>query len=198
MLVCLFPNLTVVVPPSQVDKVLRNPKFVSQVARERIEFKDIKLLEPNKWLNDEVINFYGALIQKRADEDMITTSDGKQKKRRDIHYFNSFFYEKLERGGYEKSRLARWTKKVRSSFPCDCNTWDVETMAVQINIFSKDIVIFPINIGNQHWVCGALNFKDMRIEYYDSLSPRPSPVVYKVSIRRFCTRVQSTDMLSFQ
>ena len=155
-------------------------------------------LEPNKWLNDEVINFYGALIQKRADEDMITTSDGKQKKRRDIHYFNSFFYEKLERDGYEKSRLARWTKKVRSSFPCDRNTWDAETMAVQINIFSKDIVIFPINIGNQHWVCGALNFKDMRIEYYDSLSPRPSPVVYKVSIRHFCTRMHSTDMLFFQ
>jgi sentrin-specific protease 1 len=64
-------------------------------------------------LNDEIINFYGALVQKRADE-TFETVDGKspKKKIRDIHFFNSFFYAKLQQG-YEKSRLARWTKKVR-------------------------------------------------------------------------------------
>ena len=30
-----------------------------------------------------------------------------------VHYFNSFFFEKLSQEGYEKARLAKWTKKVR-------------------------------------------------------------------------------------
>ena len=31
-----------------------------------------------------------------------------------VHYFNSFFFEKLVREGYQKARLAKWTKKVCS------------------------------------------------------------------------------------
>jgi Ulp1 family protease len=34
-----------------------------------------------------------------------------------VHYFNSFFFEKLSQEGYEKARLAKWTKKVRSAYP---------------------------------------------------------------------------------
>ena len=74
--------------------------------------KDLRLLNPGQWLNDEVINFYMAMLQERADNDLIEV-DGKKKKRRDIHCFNSFFYAKLG-DDYAKSRIGRWTKKVQS------------------------------------------------------------------------------------
>jgi sentrin-specific protease 1 len=133
-------------------------------------------------LNDEVINFYGALVQRRADEALqVVGGKATNKKLRDIHFFNSFFYAKLQQG-YEKSRLARWTKKVTG----DCTTPFLRrahfvTTQSQINIFEKDIIIFPINVGNMHWVCGAINFKDKRIEYYDSLASEPDEAVFEVN-----------------
>ncbi len=42
----------------------------------------------------------------------------------------------------------------------------------RIDIFSKDIILFPINLGNSHWVCGAINMRKHRFEYYDSLGAR--------------------------
>jgi sentrin-specific protease 1 len=88
------------------------------VAREQVGSKDLERLRPGKWLNDEVINFYGALVQRRADEALqVVGGKATNKKLRDIHFFNSFFYAKLQQG-YEKSRLARWTKKVTG----DCTT----------------------------------------------------------------------------
>jgi sentrin-specific protease 1 len=73
------------------------------------------LLNPGQWLNDEVINFYMALLQERADNDLVEV-DGQKKKRRDIHCFNSHFYPKLE-FDYAKSKVGRWTKKVRPRAP---------------------------------------------------------------------------------
>jgi len=36
-------------------------------------------------------------------------------------------------------------------------------------VFEKDMIIFPININNSHWTCAAVNIRDKRFEYYDSL-----------------------------
>lgn len=60
-------------------------------------------MKPGTWLDDEIINFYGSLMQKRSD----AGEDGMPR----IHYFNSFFYGKMAEKGYNKL-LARWTKKV--------------------------------------------------------------------------------------
>lgn len=96
----------------QIKVAIKNPRFISKCLREQVEFKDLRLLNPGQWLNDEVINFYMALLQERADNDLIEV-DGQKKKRRDIHCFNSHFYPKLE-FDYAKSKVGRWTKKVRS------------------------------------------------------------------------------------
>jgi hypothetical protein len=96
----------------QITAALKNGRFISKCVREQVESKDLRLLNPGQWLNDEVINFYMAMLQERADNDLIEV-DGKKKKRRDIHCFNSFFYGKLEHD-YAKSRIGRWTKKVRA------------------------------------------------------------------------------------
>jgi len=54
------------------------------------------------------------------------------------------------------------------------------SMSVQIDIFTKDIIVFPINKGNVHWLCGAINFKDKRFECYDSMNPNGHQEVYEV------------------
>ena len=80
--------------------------------------QDIARLLPGQWLNDEVINFYGAMILARSEgskENPGSKKNGKTTKKAtflDAHYFSSFFWSKLTKEGYEKGRLAKWTKKV--------------------------------------------------------------------------------------
>lgn len=58
--------------------------------------------------------------------------------------------------GYE--RVARWTKPNK-----------LEKRTGVRNIFDLDMMIFPINFSDRnHWCCGAINFKEKRIEFYDS------------------------------
>jgi sentrin-specific protease 1 len=40
----------------------------------------------------------------------------------------------------------------------------------QIDLFSKDVVLIPINHGNAHWTAAAINFRRKRIESYDSMN----------------------------
>ncbi|EIW73147.1 hypothetical protein TREMEDRAFT_26586, partial [Tremella mesenterica DSM 1558] len=95
---------------------------------------------PDEWLNDEIVNFYGNMIMDR------TEREGKRK----IHYFNSYFYSKLQQG-YEKSKLHKWTKK-------------------KVDIFEKDLVLLVINIKGVHWTAAAINFERKRFEFYDSMN----------------------------
>ncbi|KAJ9101474.1 hypothetical protein QFC19_005125 [Naganishia cerealis] len=142
-----------VLTPEQVKEVsqqLANPSFKSKCDLEEVSTRDLQTLGPKNWLNDEVINFYGAMLMDRAKK------EGKRK----VHFFNSFFFSKMAKDGYEKSRIGRWTKK--------------------IDIFAKDIIIFPINQNNVHWVCGAINIKDKRFEFYDSMSTVPNTKAFAV------------------
>jgi sentrin-specific protease 1 len=44
-----------------------------------------------------------------------------------------------------------------------------------VDIFSKDLVLIPCNLGNSHWTTAAINLRNKRIEYYDSMGmDRPS------------------------
>lgn len=62
---------------------------------------DLRTLRHGKWLNDEIINFYGELCMKRARE----IPDAAK-----IHIFNTFFYDRLSEKGY--SAISRWTKRI--------------------------------------------------------------------------------------
>ncbi|KAG9121272.1 Smt3-specific protease [Ceratobasidium sp. 392] len=135
---------------TEVAEVLRKRGTVAKFAREQVSDKDLSRLKPAQWLNDEIINFYGALIMARSEE-----AKGKGKAL-DAHYFNTFFFAKLEDPGYEKARIGKWTKK--------------------IDIFKKDVALIPVNLGNAHWTCAAINFKKKRIEYHDSMGTKRGKV----------------------
>lgn len=178
----------------EVDTALRKPGLVAAITGAEVNDRDLQKLRPGQWLNDEIINFYGNLMLQRAndadskrqaalkaaaDAPPAQTSEdskagaaaavngkvksnyktvAKPKRPYDssldaywrIHFFSSFFWENLKNRGYDG--VKRWTRK--------------------IDIFSKDLILFPINLGNAHWVCGAVNMRFRRFEYYDSMGHR--------------------------
>ena len=105
-----------------VSAILLQHGVISKFAREQVSDQDIARLLPGQWLNDEIVNFYGAMILARSEgskENPGSQVNGKMTKRAaflDAHYFSSFFWSKLIKEGYEKGRLAKWTKKVRVMF----------------------------------------------------------------------------------
>ncbi|THH26655.1 hypothetical protein EUX98_g7530 [Antrodiella citrinella] len=143
---------------AEVDKYLRQRGATWKCAREQVSDTDLTRLHPSQWLNDEIINFYGAMIMKRATENK-ENAGKKGKKLLNVHYFSSFFWSKLKTVGYEKGRLAKWTKA--------------------FDIFEKDVVLIPVNHNNAHWTAAAINFAKKRIESYDSMGMDRSSV-YKL------------------
>jgi len=67
------------------------------------------------------------------------------------HFFSPFFMSKLldEKGGYNFSKVARWTKK--------------------FNLFQKEYVFCPVNYINEHWALIIICIKSKFIYYFDSL-----------------------------
>lgn len=149
------PHLPKTLPPElehEVTDILNKRGVVSKIAREQVTDKDLARLRPSQWLNDEIINFYGAMILSRAErhKQKSQLNGMAHKKVLDVHYFSTFFWTKLREEGYERGRLAKWTKK--------------------LDIFQKDIILIPINHNNTHWTGAAINFRRKRIESYDSMN----------------------------
>jgi sentrin-specific protease 1 len=99
-----------------VKATLANGSFKKVIGgKAEVTAASIRRLKPNTWLDDEIMNAYGGLIQQRAEADDSLPS---------LHYLNSFFYQKMTTTGYNKM-LARWTKKVslREQWVC----WYVQT-----------------------------------------------------------------------
>ncbi|KAH0838567.1 cysteine proteinase [Lanmaoa asiatica] len=147
------PSLPKSLPPEidrQVDILLAKKGVISKVAREQVYDKDLSRLLPFQWLNDELINFYGAMILERSEACKENPGANGKKKPLNVHYFSTFFWSKLQGEGYERARLAKWTKK--------------------LDIFSKDAILIPINHNNSHWTGAAINFRRKRIESYDSMN----------------------------
>jgi hypothetical protein len=80
---------------------------------------DVTRLAPTQFLNDTLIDFYLRYLH----TELIPLAQ-----RTRFHFFNSFFYKTLSRGGY--ARVKNWTK--------------------HIDIFSFDFLLIPI-ITNFHW-----------------------------------------------
>jgi len=145
-------------------------------------------LRPGQWLNDEVINFYGALLLCRSESSKENApktnrdlTDGPIKGRRaplNAHYFSSFFWSKLTQDGYEKGRLGKWTKKV---LVLSTDLPPMLTSGIQIDVFSKDVILIPVNHNNAHWTAAAINFRRKRLESYDSMG-MAKEIVFTVSI----------------
>lgn len=133
-----------------VEETLKKPGEISELPGAYCQAHDIRKLQPGTWMNDEICTFYGVMINIRSTEHeklkSDPTYDPKEKFLR-AHCFSSFFMPKYQKEGFAGVR--RWTKKV--------------------DLFKKDVVIFPINLRNVHWTCAAINLRQKRFEFYDSM-----------------------------
>lgn len=103
---------------AEVARLLKRRGVIAKLPRLQVTDADLSRLQPRTWLNDEIINFYGQLILERSEahpKNKGVKNGARSEKSTilNVHYFNSFFFEKLASEGYEKARLAKWTKKVR-------------------------------------------------------------------------------------
>ncbi|XP_010897469.1 sentrin-specific protease 3b [Esox lucius] len=99
--------------------------------RHVLTMDDLSTLYGQNWLNDQVMNMYGDLVMDSVPEK--------------VHFFNSFFYDKLRTKGYDG--VKRWTKNV--------------------NIFQKDLLLIPIHL-EVHWSLVSVDIPRRAITYFDS------------------------------
>ena len=127
-----------------------------------VKGEDIRrLFYEDEWLNDEIVNAVGSLINKR-------NKDAKFKS----VMLNSFFYDKLREnlpighpaGTINFSNVERWTKNV--------------------DVAGLDQIIIPINIGNVHWTLGVVNLHTRIVAYIDSLDRRVMPNIHNYHIEQ--------------
>lgn len=129
---------------------------MAQVDNDIVVRESMQRLRPGQWLNDEVIHYFLIMLGKR-DEELCAQDSSRLR----CHFFKSFFMTKILNEGhanpnvdgtYEYRNVKRWSKKVPGK-----------------DIFNLDKIIFPINQGNAHWICGVVFMQEKRIQMYDSL-----------------------------
>ncbi|WFD21277.1 Ulp1 peptidase [Malassezia caprae] len=141
---------------AQVQQALARRGVVASMTGAQVEAHDMAKLRPGQWLNDEVINFYGQLIQQRANQ--AAPQPGDASPCWAVHVFSSFFWQNLSTRGYAGVR--RWSRHV--------------------DLFTKDLVLMPINLGQAHWVCAAIDLRLRRFAYYDSVGMRSPAVLQRL------------------
>ncbi|XP_069500448.1 sentrin-specific protease 3 isoform X2 [Ambystoma mexicanum] len=99
--------------------------------RHVLSMDDLGTLYGQNWLNDQVMNMYGDLVMDSVPDK--------------VHFFNSFFYDKLRTNGYDG--VKRWTKNV--------------------DIFKKDLLLIPIHL-EVHWSLVSVDVIRKSITYFDS------------------------------
>lgn len=114
-------------------------------------------LLPRRWLNDEVINFFFLLLQER---NKLVAGSPK------CWLPNSFFWPQLQRSDYNFQRVRRWSEKAK------------------VNVFEMDLLIFPMNVGEDHWAAAIVYVKEASVRYCDSLN-NPPPDLFLERVTRF-------------
>ncbi|XP_024957947.2 probable ubiquitin-like-specific protease 2A isoform X3 [Citrus sinensis] len=106
-----------------------------------ISERDVKLLEPDTFINDTIIDFYIKIDSYTTESHARYLNNKIQTDRQqDFHFFNSFFFRKLAdldkdpssacEGRAAFQRVRKWTRKV--------------------NLFEKDYIFIPVNYS-LHW-----------------------------------------------
>lgn len=114
--------------------------------------EDFKRLRGVRWLNDELLNAYTALInQRNRFHASAAGRNGTTLKRPKTFVFNTFFYTRLTSSGYDYPGVARWTKRAR------------------VDVLSKDLLLIPVNLGGMHWVLAGVDMRHRCFVYLDSL-----------------------------
>ncbi len=162
----------------RLRNVIADPKAcqtrLADIAGCRITGNDLRLLKPNTWINDEIVNSYMELLCRRGEK---FSSEKFGPKYAKIKAMSSFFYSRLFAENkvtgqfeYDYSRVRRWTRRFK--------------------VFDYDMLIVPINQHNMHWTLGVVNFKNKRVEHYDSFGGGGSSEILSNLQRWVCDEME--------
>ncbi|GAA5863342.1 hypothetical protein JCM1840_007494 [Sporobolomyces johnsonii] len=131
----------------RLDTIMRDRNFQKFIPGASVDAASLKRLRGLTWLNDDIVVYYGAMINQRlaAAEKKGDLGQGETRLKKS-YAMNSHWWTMYGEHGY--ARVKKWTKK--------------------FDVFAKDIIIFPVNLNNAHWSCAAINLEKKRFEYYDS------------------------------
>ena len=117
----------------------------------------MQTLQPNTWLNDEIVNYFLKNCLAKRDEKLCAEQPGRKRS----HFFNSFFVQTMFdeknlnpslRGKYNYKNVKRWGKKVPGK-----------------DIFKLRLIVCPINLDNMHWTSAIIFMESKKIQYFDSM-----------------------------
>ena len=131
------------------------------------DFKRALGLGALSWLDDGLVNAYCELICRRNASFFASAYSGRRMRaagdvagdelamvhggRRRTYVFNSFLYGKLIEARYDyATSVRRWTTG-------------------RVRVLEFDKLLFPINLGNTHWVLAGIDIRYQRLVYLDSL-----------------------------
>ena len=140
---------------------------VIQVEPARIGLRryDIRTLIDDAWVNDEIVNSFAALVNCRnrtyfqflktrctPNYSVQLTSCEADQSRPRAFMFNSFFFSRLvgSSTGYCYTGVRSWTEKIG------------------IDIKSLELILFPVNLNNEHWILATIDIRRRQFNYYDS------------------------------
>jgi Ulp1 protease family, C-terminal catalytic domain len=135
----------------QSDALATNP-----IANIVLRRSDFKRLRGTRWLNDELLNSYAALINMRNSLHFERASKDAPQTRPRTYIFNTYFHTRLMSTGYDYAGVARWTRRAK------------------MNVLDRDLILVPVNLGNNHWVLSGIDMRNQCFLYLDSLHGRDS------------------------
>jgi Ulp1 family protease len=121
--------------------------IVARTSTTTIQLQSLQTLHLQTWINDEVINFYLLLLNQR--DEFIAWKHGRPRS----HCFSSFFMTSFlsDTDTYQFHLVQRWANHVPGK-----------------NIFTLELLVFPINISNNHWTCVIAYMQTKQLHYHDS------------------------------
>lgn len=100
---------------ARVKAILKDSRYETSIPGAAAANKDLRRLQGLTWLNDELVNFVGVMINRRSDEADKTGERGEGERRlRKAFVFNTNFFTWYGDNGFAK--VKRWTRRVRA-FP---------------------------------------------------------------------------------
>jgi sentrin-specific protease 1 len=127
-------------------EVIASRTFTAGLGMLTVTRKDVSTMSTGQWLNDEMVNFTIGIMADRE----LARCDGAGAQPR-VHFFNTFFVEKL-RGDDDMDKLYKWTTKKNIGY----------------DMLNCHKVIIPVHQGI-HWTLVVMDLVDKKVYYYDSL-----------------------------
>jgi Ulp1 family protease len=144
-------------------------KVVAKIGHNSCILKNFQTLQPNRWLSDEVINFYFQLLGERSKALFVRKGT-----KRKLLYFNSQFLVK-----YFNEDNADIKNRGKADYNLVKN-WATKKFPHVSDIFEAHKIFIPFNRDKIHWACIVVNMPKKSIQYYDSLMPCPMGTLEKV------------------